>query len=166
METAQHEAISKGQSLDPLEDIRLSLPLYGALFCMSRYAAINSSFFRDVIKDYEWLPDLLEDKLGLILDHRIWDKTLIQFKYMLELRIKAKLLKLGAVQSERWPIFSNSEIFLASALLLGFAGKNRLNILAKNNQVGRWFEDIIENELNERRVPIVSIHGVINNCAL
>lgn len=156
METAQLEAISKGRSLHPAEDIRLSLPLYGALFYMTRYAAINSSFFQEVIKDYEWLPDLLEDKLGLILDHRIWDKTLIQLKYMPELRTKAKLLNLEAAQSERWLISCNSDIFLANALLLGFAAKNRLNILAKNNQVGRWFEDIIESELNERRVPIVS----------
>lgn len=155
MENVQLEAISKGQSVDPAEDIRLSLPLYGALFCMSRYAAINSSFFQEVIKDYEWLPDVLEDKLGLILDHRIWDKTLIKLKYMPELETKAKLLKLDAAQSERWRISSMSNIFLASALFLGFAAKNRLNILAKNNQVGRWFEDIIERELYERRVPIV-----------
>lgn len=156
METSQLEAISKEKSLSAAEDIRLSLPLYGALFYMSRYAAINSSFFQDVIRDYEWLPDILENNLGLILDHRIWDNTLIRFKYMPELRTRAKLLKLAEAQSERWPISSDSEIFLASALLLAFAAKNKLNILAKNNQVGRWFEDLIESELNERRVPIVS----------
>ncbi len=156
MENANLEAISKRKSLHLAEDIRLSLPLYGALFYMSRYAALNSSFFQEVIKDYQWLPDVLEKKLGLILDHRFWDKTLMQFKYMPELKTKIKLLRLESAQSERWPISSGSNILLANILLLGFAAKNKLNILANNYQVGNWFEDIIEKELYERRIPIVS----------
>lgn len=156
MEAAQHKAISKGELLHPVEDVRLSLPLYGALFYMSRFAALNSPFFQDVIKDYLWLPDILEDKLGLMLDHLFWGKTLIKFKYMPELKTKVKLLRLESAQSERWPISNGSNILLANILLLGFAAKNKLNILAKNNQVGNWFEDIIEKELLERRIPIVS----------
>jgi hypothetical protein len=98
----------------------------------------------------------IRKKLGLILDHRFWDKTLIQFKFMPELKNKVKLLRLESAQSERWPISSGSNILLANILLLGFAAKNKLNILAKNYQVGNWYEDIIEKELYERRIPIVS----------
>jgi hypothetical protein len=65
MENANLEAISKRKPLRPAEDIRLSLPLYGALFYMSRYVALNSLFFQEVIKDYQWLPEVLEKNWDL-----------------------------------------------------------------------------------------------------
>ena len=154
---------SKGEALPPTESVRLSLPLYGALFYMSRYAALKFPFFREVIEDYLWLPDILEEKLGLILDHRLWDKTLLKLHYSPELKAKAKLLGLKNAQSDRWPISNDSDLMLANILLLGFAAKNKLHILAKNFEAGKWFEDIIEKELTDRSIPIVSRNLQIPN---
>jgi hypothetical protein len=161
MERAHATALSKGKSLHPAESVSLSLPLYGSLFHMSRFAASHYQFFKETIEDYKWLPEFLEKQFGFDIDHRIWDRTLLSLKYRHDKVGFPKAIKQAGSQSKRWPILDDNLVLLASALLLGFAVKNQIDILAKNYEVGSWFEDIVEEELRERRIPIVARNLIV-----
>jgi hypothetical protein len=145
-----------GRKLHLAEDVRLGLPLYGALFHMSRFVISHCAQMRDVIAEYDWLPKYIDSELGFSLDHRLWDRTLLVLKNRVNATGPLQAVTNTVSDSILWPIFYDGKVLLASAILLGFVVYNQRDILARNYESGVWFEDVIEQELKSREIPIMA----------
>lgn len=154
--------IGKGKVFNPSECLRLGLPLYTALFHTIRYAALSDHFFAQVISDYQGM--ITEENCGVSLSPFFWDNTVCNLSFVEKYKsLIVPSLKLKDKQSKLWPIDDGSHALRGSSIIMAFASKNYDDIIAGNEKLGFYFEDIISKELEDRRIPIIGRNIPIPN---
>lgn len=147
--------IGKGKAYNPGECLRLGLPLYTALFHTIRYAALSDEFFAQVISDYRGM--ITEKDCGVSLSPFFWDNTICSLSYDEKYKsLTVPSLNLKDKQSTLWPIDDGNHVLRGSSIMMAFASKNYDDIVADNETIGFYFEDIISKELEDRRIPIIA----------
>lgn len=146
--------VGKRKTLNPRECLRLGLPLYTALFHTLRYAALSDPFFAQVISEYKGM--ITEKDCGVSLSPFFWDHTIINLNYAEKYKsLIIPSLNLQDKQSKLWPIDDGYHALRGSSIIMAFSSQNYDDIIADNEKLGFYFEDIISKELEDRRIPII-----------
>lgn len=140
----------------------LGFPIYSTLVDNLTYLSFKYPWFEDVVSHYK--QHRLEDNLPIKASFKphMWDNFVFNIPFPendllkrdLELFTPLKAKKIE--QHPRWPLYVDNYYLKWSSLLIGFSIFNYEEIFTNPKIKGRWFEEILVEDLNLYRIPILN----------
>jgi hypothetical protein len=134
-----------------------SYPLFRSVFDVCRSLYFSSAFFRRLVDGYKELSNLIPKELKDLISPYLWDEVVWELNCVTGLRrIETYLMDMNHVQDLKgWPVHLDGDPLPGSAMLFLLLSNYYEDVVAGNESIGKWFEDLLYRELRTRRIPVI-----------
>lgn len=162
--TQRDNVLSNKQKMKEQESIRLeqrfeaSYPIFRSIFNVCRSLYFSNPFFRHVVDDYKNLVNDSVQELQSLINPYFWDEIVWQLtENESQINIMRSISSIKTtLDSKLWPIRIFREILPLSALLFLITSSIYSDITVVKEDIGDWFENLVEKEIEIRRIPIIA----------